>query len=223
MMNIGRYKYFDMKKGSSGATGLINPAETGTRSSMSFNEFAARATRARDLLNHSSSSSTSETKSDTNTPATTTITNNSTPSLSSSLSTTASSSSSATQQQYAPIISEREQLYLYGEKMPEPLVEQFKPIKLVQDHTLTSSLLWMAISGSVSPLHFDLSEGVLAQVTGDKRFILWPPSSYSSLYPHPVNHHHDRQSRVNCVHRPDLQLFPNFNHMVRDMCLLDCI
>lgn len=72
----------------------------------------------------------------------------------------------------------------------------------------------MAISGSVSPLHFDLSEGVLAQVSGDKRFILWPPSQYASLYPHGVNHHHDRQSRVNCVHNPDLSLYPAFNDAV---------
>ena len=62
--------------------------------------------------------------------------------------------------------------------------------------SLTSSLLWVSITGSLSPLHYDLSDGVLAQLEGTKRFLLFPPSHYSQLAPHPVHHPHDRQSTL---------------------------
>ena len=57
--------------------------------------------------------------------------------------------------------------------------------------------LWLSAAGSVSPLHFDHSASVLAQVRGQKRMLLYPPSALrrARLYPdwHPLR----RRSRIN--------------------------
>jgi len=56
--------------------------------------------------------------------------------------------------------------------------------------------LWLALSGSVSPMHFDASISTLAQVSGRKRVLLWPPEAlrYIDLWPnwHPMR----RRGRV---------------------------
>ena len=69
-------------------------------------------------------------------------------------------------------------------------------VQLALCPSLTSSLLWVSVTGSLSPLHYDLSDGVLAQLEGVKRFLLFPPSHYHQLAPHPTDHPHDRQSTL---------------------------
>lgn len=197
-----------------------------TRATMTFDEFVNRAQRAKAINLLPATASSSPASSSVPSPL---LSFAPVPASSSSiLQSAASSTSSSTlasasslappcvehstlEEKYPPILSDNEQVYLYGEPLPSELTDQFKPFKLVEDHALTSSLLWVAVSGSVSPLHYDMNEGILVQVAGQKRFILWPPQLYESLYPHNVNHPHDRQSRLNCVHRPDLSLFPDFD------------
>jgi hypothetical protein len=59
-------------------------------------------------------------------------------------------------------------MYLYGEPIPEPLREFFPLIPLLKSlandttqvafqQLITSCLLWVAVTGNVSPLHYDLS------------------------------------------------------------------
>ena len=73
---------------------------------------------------------------------------------------------------------------------------------------LTSTLLWVSPGPTVSPLHFDLSEGLLCQLHGSKLVTLAAASESARLYPYPLRHAHDRQSRVDDVHRPDAAQFP---------------
>lgn len=67
---------------------------------------------------------------------------------------------------------------------------------------LTSTLLWVSSDVTVSPLHFDLNEGILAQLHGVKHVTLADPRFYDELYPHAVSDAHDRQSRVDCIDSP---------------------
>lgn len=50
--------------------------------------------------------------------------------------------------------------------------------------------------GNVTPCHYDEQQNMFACIRGYKRFILFPPSQFESLYPHPVHHPYDRQSQV---------------------------
>ena len=86
-------------------------------------------------------------------------------------------------------------------------------VQLSQCPSLTSSLLWVSVTGSLSPLHFDLSDGVLAQLSGTKRFLLFPPSDHSQLAPYPTHHRHDRQSTLTLpTHPPSPSSLPSHTH-----------
>ena len=74
--------------------------------------------------------------------------------------------------------------------------------------SLTSTLLWVSPAPTVSPLHYDLSEGVLAQLHGTKRITLAATKYNKELYPYPLAHAHDRQSQVDNIHDPDARAFP---------------
>jgi len=50
--------------------------------------------------------------------------------------------------------------------------------------------------GNVTPCHYDEQQNMFASIRGYKRFILFPPSKFECLYPHPVHHPYDRQSQV---------------------------
>lgn len=51
-------------------------------------------------------------------------------------------------------------------------------------------------TGNVTPCHYDEQQNMFAGIRGYKRFILFPPSQFECLYPHPVHHPYDRQSQV---------------------------
>ena len=93
--------------------------------------------------------------------------------------------------------SDSSQYYLYGEPMPAPLQPLLPPPTILSPiPSLSSSLLWVAVLGSVSPLHYDLSDGVLCQLHRSKHFLLAPPRHYAALAPYPTAHAHDRQSQL---------------------------
>ena len=50
------------------------------------------------------------------------------------------------------------------------------------------------------------------QVKGKKRFLLFSPDQFTSLYPYPVGHPHDRQSQVD-LDAPNYQRFPKFRNI----------
>ena len=85
---------------------------------------------------------------------------------------------------------------------------------------LKASVLWCGIAGCVSPLHYDEALNFFAQCVGQKRFVLFDPSQYTSLYPYPVHHACDRQSQVN-PYEPDLERFPRFTEAAGVECILN--
>ncbi|XP_030766191.1 hypoxia-inducible factor 1-alpha inhibitor-like [Sitophilus oryzae] len=74
---------------------------------------------------------------------------------------------------------------------------------------LTSNLILISQEGNVTPCHYDEQQNFFGQAYGYKRCILFPPSDFECLYPHPVYHPHDRQSMVD-FDKPDYTRFPRF-------------
>lgn len=60
---------------------------------------------------------------------------------------------------------------------------------------LSAVNLWIGRAGNVTKLHYDAYQNLLAQVRGQKRVYLFPPSQLSALYPYsplskvPHNHY----------------------------------
>eukprot|EP01083_Nonionella_stella_P175305 610106_1 len=111
---------------------------------------------------------------------------------------------------HEPLMAENEKLYLYGENMPGSLKPSVPFPKFLPSTSedLTSTMLWVALTGNCSPIHYDMVEGVMCQMSGTKRFVLCPPSHYAQLYPFEVNSPFDRQSKVSDVLAPNLEEFP---------------
>eukprot|EP00475_Leptophrys_vorax_P012431 TRINITY_DN1887_c0_g2_i1.p1 TRINITY_DN1887_c0_g2~~TRINITY_DN1887_c0_g2_i1.p1 ORF type:complete len:372 (+),score=55.64 TRINITY_DN1887_c0_g2_i1:1291-2406(+) len=103
-------------------------------------------------------------------------------------------------------------LYLYGEPLIDCLKEKLDFSWMSKCGDISSVLLWISMHGSCSPLHFDLTEGLLMQVQGRKTVYMFPPSFYNELHPFPINHPCNRQSMINDIHDPDLSRFPEFEH-----------
>lgn len=62
-------------------------------------------------------------------------------------------------------------------------------------------------AGATTPLHYDVYDNLFQQLSGTKRFLLFPPSDATRLYLHPKVHVRYRQSQADLL-RPDLVRFP---------------
>merc|ERR1712217_936621 len=51
--------------------------------------------------------------------------------------------------------------------------------------------------GTLYHCHYDLQPNIHVQLSGRKRFIIFPPEDWPYLYPFPVHHDLDRRSQVN--------------------------
>jgi hypothetical protein len=56
--------------------------------------------------------------------------------------------------------------------------------------------LWVSAPGTVSPLHFDMTDSYLCQVVGRKRLLLWPSTALPALEPYPTTSPLARRLRV---------------------------
>ncbi|XP_065222718.1 hypoxia-inducible factor 1-alpha inhibitor-like isoform X1 [Planococcus citri] len=77
---------------------------------------------------------------------------------------------------------------------------------------LTSNLLLIAMEGNVTPCHYDEQQNFYAQLRGYKRIMLFKPSQFENLYPHPVHHPYDRQTQID-FENPDYEKFPRFKNL----------
>lgn len=92
-------------------------------------------------------------------------------------------------------LNDHSEAYLYGEPIPESM---FPGTPDMITSPVTSKLLWVTPSSSLSPLHYDLSEGILTQIHGTKTVLLLPPTRevYDAVDPFPQRHPSDRQSQL---------------------------
>ncbi len=80
----------------------------------------------------------------------------------------------------------------------------------------TALNLWVGSGGHTSCLHYDPMDGILMQLHGDKKLLLFPPAQMYNLYPIPLYKAlrygltlRPVYSQV-CPDRPDLEAFPKF-------------
>lgn len=67
--------------------------------------------------------------------------------------------------------------------------------------------MWLAAPSTVTPLHYDDTHNLFAQISGSKTFYLFPPESLGALYPGPLNTGAQHVSSVDLFH-PDLARHP---------------
>jgi len=70
--------------------------------------------------------------------------------------------------------------------------------------------LFAGLGGTLYHCHYDLQPNLHVQLTGRKRFILFPPEDWKHLYPFPVHHDLDRRSMVD-LDAPDDVRFPQWS------------
>jgi len=102
----------------------------------------------------------------------------------------------------------------------------FSPVKNVADGILSKDIgeirqlaarfrktmetnLWMAPKGVGSPLHYDIAHNMYCQISGEKRFRMFPPQDHSNLYLFPRVHPSTRSSQVHLDH-VQTENFPRF-------------
>ncbi|MDO9355815.1 MAG: cupin-like domain-containing protein [Solirubrobacteraceae bacterium] len=81
------------------------------------------------------------------------------------------------------------------------------PDYLDADHTLGKGLLWYGPKGTITPIHHDLTNNLMAQVRGRKHIKLIAPNETADVY-----NHLGRYSDVDIEH-PDLSQFPAFDRV----------
>ncbi|MBD1912837.1 MULTISPECIES: cupin-like domain-containing protein [unclassified Leptolyngbya] len=78
--------------------------------------------------------------------------------------------------------------------------------------------LWIGPGGHIECLHYDPTDGVLIQLHGTKRLILFPPSQTANLYPYPIHTHLRYGLKLRCwfsqvyPDTPNLEVFPRFRN-----------
>ena len=78
--------------------------------------------------------------------------------------------------------------------------------------------LWVGPSGHISSLHYDPMDGILMQLYGRKKILLFPPSQTYNLYPIPVYKQLLYGLKLRPVYsqvypeKPDFQAFPKFRN-----------
>jgi len=98
--------------------------------------------------------------------------------------------------------------YLYAEPIPDVLRGRIDT-SFIPEET-DSLLLWAGLNETLTPLHFDICEGVLLQLVGEKNCILARHSCGKNLYPFSLGGEHSRQSQIPNVCDVDLHTFPDF-------------
>ena len=124
-----------------------------------------------------------------------------------------------------PIIDKNECYYLYGQTLPETLKSHIKfPPFLINDNNnkytqnmlkneLNDPCIWISNYKTCSPLHYDLCEGLLYQMSGIKNVCLIKMQYKKSLYSYNVTSIHRRQSQINDIHNCDFNKFPDFQNV----------
>ena len=76
--------------------------------------------------------------------------------------------------------------------------------------TLKGNMFWGSQAGCITQCHYDECHNLMAQCSGEKRFILFHPDNFDYMYPFPRHHPGDRQSQVNW-YAPQPDWFPLYS------------
>jgi hypothetical protein len=109
----------------------------------------------------------------------------------------------------------REYLYYSGRLswMSPQLQRDIEPFDFFMlDPNLSAPMIWMGHEGVIANTHYDRSHNFFVQVVGTKRWLLYPPSSWTMLYLFPSLHPHYHQTQVD-YDDPDLQAYPFFSYL----------
>merc|ERR1712217_552398 len=74
--------------------------------------------------------------------------------------------------------------------------------------------------GTLYHCHYDLQPNLHVQLSGRKRFIIFPPEDWRHLYPFPVHHDLDRRSMLD-LDAPDTDKFPEWRGACGHLVELD--
>lgn len=126
-----------------------------------------------------------------------------------------------------PVLGPGETYYLYGKSYlldaVPALRDDLRTPACLAGIPETAQRLWISTPGCVTPLHYDLSNGFLCQVRGNKQVWLFDPSQIDRLYPRgkqfPGLDNFERQSRVD-IHHPDYEAFPELRRAAALECTL---
>jgi len=88
-----------------------------------------------------------------------------------------------------PLLCAYEKVYVYGKRWPleapalAGLARASRP-PFLEDGDVRGGggVAWIGAAGTLTPLHYDLADGVLAQVLGSKRVWLFPPEAADACY-----------------------------------------
>ena len=116
-----------------------------------------------------------------------------------------------------PVVAAGETYYLYGQtwlfEAAPWLLDDLATPPFLGGLKVASTTTWVSTGGAITPLHYDLENGLLAQVVGEKHVVLFAPSFRDRLYfrgqDFPGMNNFDRQSQVDIRH-PDPARFPAF-------------
>eukprot|EP01121_Diplochlamys_sp_Union-15-3_P013126 TRINITY_DN4038_c0_g1_i2.p1 TRINITY_DN4038_c0_g1~~TRINITY_DN4038_c0_g1_i2.p1 ORF type:complete len:345 (+),score=48.58 TRINITY_DN4038_c0_g1_i2:54-1088(+) len=80
--------------------------------------------------------------------------------------------------------------------------------------------LWLGGADIGPPLHYDMDHNFFVQISGRKRFILFPPQEFRNLHLYPRVHPLTRKSQVNFDH-PNFTATPNYKNAKGLQVVLD--
>lgn len=104
--------------------------------------------------------------------------------------------------------------YWYG-KVPKNLRKDVEPNQFiwldVKDEKAFGLYIWLSESHLGPFIHYDQDHNFFVQVSGTKRFILFPPWEHDNMYPYPWIHPYGHKSQVH-FDRPDIEKFPNYKN-----------
>jgi lysine-specific demethylase 8 len=101
------------------------------------------------------------------------------------------------------------------------LLEDIRYPEYLDKRWLLSTNMWMGPAGNDTPLHYDLSHNLLAQLRGRKRCLLFAPEDIQAMYPNPWFSNSPHFSRILDIKNPDPVQFPRFQEATPYECVVE--
>lgn len=96
------------------------------------------------------------------------------------------------------------------DQFPE-LMCDINEIELYSSRSKAFDMIWIGPKGTITPLHFDRGNNLLAQVIGRKRVTLFPPENSVYLYARDENDSYSNFSNIDLM-SPDYNKYPHFRY-----------